>query len=466
MNGCERVNSTQGCGSDDKRPESTVGTPPNKRPHDTPTETMDRWLYGWALGYASVGAGSLLIPLYALTLGGGPLLVGVLASTAAFAGVPGAILWGRIVTKTERRRPFVLVALGAVSIVLALTPLTGTPWGLVIANSALWFVVSAAAPVLNLIVVSGAQPDEWESRIGRLNTYQGYGWVGGLVVGTVWTAIVSTMLGPARAQEFLFVVLGAVAAVGFVIVRIWYPEPSDVSEGRFRSVYRRLDIGATTGRMMRSVPIGPGRAYWALTSVRRRHLSRLRTPIRSYFAAVGVFSLGFAVFWAPMPAYLADIGLETAIVFVLFLLANVGSAGSFNRIGAVSARFGSDRTQIAALGARVVLFPAVAIAGGTVLGFPLLSALLVLIGITWAAIAITTTGTVVRLAPTDSRAEALGFYTATIGFGTGIGSIVGGVLAAQTSYLSTFLVAGSVVLVGTVLGALSMRVNERQIFAE
>ncbi len=28
----------------------------------------DRWLYGWALGYASVGAASLLVPLYALAL--------------------------------------------------------------------------------------------------------------------------------------------------------------------------------------------------------------------------------------------------------------------------------------------------------------------------------------------------------------------------------------------------------------
>jgi MFS family permease len=54
----------------------------------------DRWLAAWGLGYVAVGAASLLIPLYAISLGAGPFLVGVLAATAAFAAVPGALLWG------------------------------------------------------------------------------------------------------------------------------------------------------------------------------------------------------------------------------------------------------------------------------------------------------------------------------------------------------------------------------------
>jgi hypothetical protein len=52
----------------------------------------DRWLLGWGLGYAAVGGASLLVPLYALELGGDHVLVGLVAATAAFAGVPGALL--------------------------------------------------------------------------------------------------------------------------------------------------------------------------------------------------------------------------------------------------------------------------------------------------------------------------------------------------------------------------------------
>ena len=47
----------------------------------------DRWLYAWALGYVPVGLASLLVSLYALSLGASAFDVGLLASTAAFAGV-------------------------------------------------------------------------------------------------------------------------------------------------------------------------------------------------------------------------------------------------------------------------------------------------------------------------------------------------------------------------------------------
>ncbi|MFC6727512.1 MFS transporter, partial [Natronoarchaeum mannanilyticum] len=45
-----------------------------------------RWLYAWGLGSAAFGAASLLVPLYVVTLGGGPADLGYLAAAAAFLG--------------------------------------------------------------------------------------------------------------------------------------------------------------------------------------------------------------------------------------------------------------------------------------------------------------------------------------------------------------------------------------------
>ena len=172
----------------------------------------DRWLYAWGAGYAAVGTASLLLPLYAVSLGAGAAVVGAMAATAAFAGVPGALLWGWLAARTGRRRPFILVALGALAGVLALVPFASTPLGLLVGNAAMWFVVSAAAPVLNLIVVEGRPVAEWDARIARLNAVQGYGWVAGLVLGTVWTAAVPRVLDPVAAQELLCFLLAVVAA--------------------------------------------------------------------------------------------------------------------------------------------------------------------------------------------------------------------------------------------------------------
>lgn len=72
-------------------------------------------------------------------------------------------------------------------------------------------------------------------------------------------------------------------------VRLRDPDPTAVSERWFHRVYRGLDVSPTTGHVVGWVPFGPGSAYWALTSVRRDRLRRLRTPLYGYLAAVDLF---------------------------------------------------------------------------------------------------------------------------------------------------------------------------------
>jgi len=409
-------------------------------------------LVGWGIGYAAVGAASLLVPLYALALSGGPALVGLLAATAAFAGVPGALLWGRLATRFERRRPFVLVALGATTLVLATMPFVESRWLLVGVNAILWFVVSAAAPVLNLIVVDGTPSEEWADRIGRLNAYQGYGWVAGLLLGTAWAVFVPRLTGLSATDSVrsLFGLLAVVAAVGFVVVRLWYPDPTTIRDSVFRRRYRRLareTLGS--GRFLRTVPFGPARVYWSVVTLRPdRVRAVLDSPLRRYLLATACFSTGFATFWGPVPAFLTGRGLDTGMVFALFLVGNVGSALTYARVGQLSTRLGETRAQSIALLARVLLFPLVGVVGATALAAPAIALCFLLIGVTWGVITVTTTSLVTRLSPAEDRGEALGVQTALVGAATGVGSAAGGFLAGIVGYDSTFLAAGTLVLVG------------------
>ncbi len=428
----------------------------------------DDWLYAWGVGYAAVGAASLLVPLYAISLGADAFHVGLMASTAAFAGVPGALLWGRLAARTGRRRPFVLVALGSTAGVLALTPVLTSPWTLLLANAALWFVVSAAAPVLNLIVVEGVPESAWDERIGSLNAVQGYGWVVGLAVGTVWTALAPRVLDPTAAQELLFFLLAVTTTIALGVVRLRYPERPTTDPARFRRAFRRFEPSNWgAGRFVRAVPYGPNRLYWVISISARRWRARRRrsggdqqsgtvategggSPLRRYFVAVGLFSVGSAIFWGPMPAYLTDVGFVTGVVFLLFLSANVGSAVCYTPVGKLVGKRGPRPVQSVALAVRSALFPAVGLAGvvlGTSLGYALALAFL-LIGVTWAAIAVTATGIVTRISPSGNRGEALGAYTAIAGFGGGVGSVVGGAIASLTGYTVTFVLAGVVVAAG------------------
>jgi MFS family permease len=208
-----------------------------------------------------------------------------------------------------------------------------------------------------------------------------------------------------------------------------------------------------------------GRAYWALTGIRGRRVSRLRTPLWGYFASVALFAVGSALFWAPMPAYLTAAGLATGAVFVLFLLSNVGATACFGYVDAVSARLGATGAQTAALAARGIIFPLVAVVGGWTAGFraPVLGALFLAVGVTWAVVAVTATGLVSHLSAADDRAEALGLYTAVMGLGTGAGSIAGGALAARVGYRVAFGAAGVVILPGDGVLVADTRAERRSV---
>ena len=426
----------------------------------------DTWLYGWALGYAAVGAASLLVPLYAIDLGAGAFLVSLVAATAALAGVPGAILWGRLVTRTRRRRPFVLVALGLSAGVFLALPFLSSPWTVLLANAALWFVIAAAAPVLNVIVVEGHEPRAWAGRFGLLNHYQGYGWLAGLVAGGAWSTLANSAAGiaPLAAKRLFFVGSAVATLLGILVVLARYPEPVTTSEQRFRRLSRRIrTAGGNPGRAARAVPYGPGRIYWALRDVgvgrrgdsRRATegpLARLRRRFSGslirYLAAATLFFVGFSAFFAPLPAYLVDAGYATDEVFALFILSAAASAAAYARAGAAAASHSPIRLQAGALLLRSISFPVVAVVGAAVappLGLALVGVLFVLVGVSWAVIAVTAAGLVTGLAPESVRAEAFGAYTAVGSLGGGLGSVVGGAIAGGVGYLSAFVVAGGVV---------------------
>ncbi len=409
-------------------------------------DAADRWLYGWGLGYVAVGGASLLVPVYALSLGGDAFLVGLLASTAAFAGVPGALLWGRLAERSGRRRPFVLFALVATSACLAAMPVIDGTLALLALNAALWFVVAAAAPVCNLVMVEGVDGDRWDDRLARLNTVQGYGWVAGLLLGTVW---LSRPGPPLPAQRTLLFALAGVAALSAIPVARWFHEPErQASPAQIRRRFGRLqgrDLGA--GRVVRLLPYGPGRIYWSL---RRFDVRALRAEFSGalglFLVGSGLFAVGSAVYWGPMPAYLDGQGLSTEIIFLVFVVGNLGSAASYGRVATLEPVVGAIRLQLAGIAARVLLFPGtVVLAGGAVV---LLAGSLALVGASWAIVAVTAPLLVSRLAPAGERAAALATYTAISSAGTGIGSVLGGAVATGAGFLAAYGLAGGLVLLG------------------
>lgn len=414
----------------------------------------NHWLLAWGAGYAAVGAASLLVPLYAITLGAGPFLVGLIAATAALAGVPGALIWGRLAERTGRHRTFLLISLGLTTVSLAVMPLVPSLDFVLVTNAVLWFAVAAAAPVLTLLVVADAPEHEWDTRIGVLSTYQGYGWLLGLLAGAAWNVIGTQFVPAADAERVFFYALAAVTALAFVSGYRLFPGTTvSIREfGRSRRSIERLVRGS--GRRVGLNPISPLRVFW---SIRRLHPRRLlhafpRTLL-VYLLAIFVAFTGFAAFFGPLPSFLTtDARLTTGGIFAVFLASSAASAVYYTRAGTLSSRRGPYVPQFVALGSRAIFFGVVGLAALLPVGrYGLLLLSFTAIGLTWAVIAVTAASIVTRLSPTNLRGDALGAYTALSGLATAIGSLIGGAIAARFGYLVAFVVAGGLVLTGLAL---------------
>ncbi|MFC7165838.1 MFS transporter [Halospeciosus flavus] len=422
------------------------------------SQSSDRWLYAWSAGYAAVGAASILVPLYAISLGAGPFVVGLIAATGAFAGVPSALLWGRLATKTGRYRPFVLLSLGASALAFGVLPLVENVWYVVLANALLIFASAAAAPVLTLLVVSGVPEAGWDGRIGFLNQQQGYGWLIGLLAGAGWSALVGGRLVDAQtAQQWFFFLSAGTTGVATVLAWRWLPGRPDVTMARFgRSTETVERLIRGSGRAFRITPFAGLRSFWAIRRLDPRAFAKRLSPeLAAYLAAVFFAFTGFAVFFGPITVFLTGpLSIGSDGVFVLFLVSSALSAVGYGWAGRLSATRGPHRVQLGALGVRVVLFPAVGFVTLLALDpFAVLLPVFALVGLTWAFVAVTATTIVTRLAPPAIRGDALGAYSALGGVATGVGSLLGGWLAGSVSYRAAFGVAGGLVLVG---GALAL----------
>jgi len=408
----------------------------------------ERWLSAWALGSVAFGGASLLVPLYVVELGGGPVALGLLAATATVVAAPGAVVFGRLADRVGRRRPLVLGTLVAVAGALVAVPLLRSVPAVVVANAVLWLVVGSVAPVLTTLVVEDAPESAWAARIGRLNAAQGYGWAGGLVVGAVWPLV------PGSDTRTLFFVLAACAAVSGGLAGATLPRaPGGAPDGRTARRVERLLSESRRGVRSATFAFSPARLYWASRGFRLSTVRpRLDATLARYLVAGGLFLAGSAAFWAPLPLFLTDAGFGSGTVFGLYVVASLASAVLYDPVGRLAASGDLRVLQTGALLARAAAFPALAVVAGLGAAASLGVAGLVLaaVGATWAVMLVVGTAIVTRLAPPSVRGELLGLYAAVGALAGGAGAVLGGAVA-SVGYLAAFAVAGALVLAGGAL---------------
>jgi len=408
----------------------------------------DRWLYALTLSAIAAGVTGVLVPLYLVSLGAGAAVLGLAAALSSIVGAPAAVLAGRHADHSDTPRRIVLGGFALAAVAAVLFPVVASVPVVVALNAVLAVALAAVGPVVTTFVVSGVPDAAWDGRIARLNTFQGYGGIGGLLLGTAWTGLVTPVTSPATARRSLFVVAALIAVAAIVIAA--------------RSLPAHPGTAGTTPalRPTRDATFLPGgtREYWAARGLGagrlRAVLANLSRSLRRYFLGGALFFVGFGAFWAPLPLYLTDVGFGTGTIFALYVVNAAASTLTFTAAGRLSTAYDTSHLQGGALGIRGTAFLGVGVvaiagigAGPALTAVPIVAGLLGVIGLTWAVIAVTGTAIVSRLAPRGHRGAVLGGYAALAGIGQSVGSLLGGGVASW-SFPVAFAVAGTFVAAG------------------
>lgn len=359
------------------------------------------------------------------------------ASTVAYVmgvydlGLMTSLLWGVLAERRKAYRRLFFLGFLLCTLAVAVFPLARS----VGAWMALAFVLgagsSAASTVASLLIVDFQPPDEWEPRIGLLQSFNGVGQVAGL------------LLAGAFAQGAFATGLWIAAALlvpALVFSRTGLPAPTgrpDAHAGR-PHVHRRLDIRALAVFPHVNLPSGIGFHFHALNA---RGLYRLpvalKTPLGRFLLSWFMLALGVAAFFTYFPVMLAQgYGMGSQVSSGIYALGAAIGIALFILAGHWSTRLGSDRVYQIGLWIRLA-------------GFVLLTLLLVLpvtdqfvlaaigfflIVIGWPLISVAGTNLAARLAPPVSEGAAMGLLNLALSSATVIGAFASGPLLAAFGY--------------------------------
>lgn len=226
---------------------------------------------------------------------------------------------------------FVLGAMALTVATMAAIPLLRVIPLVIAANALLWLGFAAATPVLTLLVVDREPESAWSDRIASLNKYQGTGWAAGLALG----------------------------------LRTLPPDPAPEAAPSPRRLRRRVREAVRFNIRGAAFSFTPGRI-----DVRQFHprtfVRRFSPALALYFAAVFCVFTGFGAFFAPLPAYLTEVGYGSSGIFGLYLVLNAGAAAFYGRVAGLTGAREATTVQAGGLLARGLAFPLVLLVGAVV----------------------------------------------------------------------------------------------------
>jgi len=394
---------------------------------------VEGWYLAYALlGISTAGVAPMVLPLV-VSRSGSPADVGLVMAAISLGGLT-APLWGGLAEHYRWHRGLLVGGLCVIAFAfMAFASVSSVPlWlGLAVIQGS---GVAGATTVANLFVVEVHPQEEWDERIGWLQTFYGSGQVAGMLLAAgIIQASLEAGVWMAAGITALAVVLGwrttrtPVAAVS--------PKPVVIHPVRHGDLARRC----------------PQQLYHHLTPDLVRQLRRvLQGPFRHFLLLWLCTLLGSSAFFALYPVLMREVfGITASLSAAAFAVAAGLRLMVYVPAGYWSHRVGPTRVLRTAIGVRLCAMVVLLSLGLGSVGAPswLVLPTVILIALSWALLSVSSTALAVRLSPVN-EGEGIGMLNAVTALADMLGARLGGWCAARWGYNA----ATGVAVVGLAVG--------------
>ncbi|MHB1566534.1 MAG: MFS transporter [Acidiferrobacter sp.] len=397
------------------------------RAWQTPRQFLAAWYGSYLLlGAATTGLFAILVPLLIVTTTHNSGLVAYVVG-AYNAGLLLSPLWGIL---AERRQDYRLIFIGgflvaAIALLGLSLPLSATLWALCAVGIGIG--TGAASTTASLFIFDFAPRDEWEPRLGWLQSFNGAGMVGGLLLAGLWTATPAIGL---RAAAILM-------AVGAIIGSRSLPVPHQRKTGH-RTAHLHLDFRGlaafghsepAAGNLIRHLRL-------PLALPLRRVLTTLPTPFGRFIMSWSVWSFAVAAFFAYFPILLQHtFAITPGLTAFFYALVATGAIGLYIAASRWCARFGAARIYRLSLLVRAGGFALLLLLVFVPLADKVLPALagFAIIILAWPTLSVSGTVLAGQLSP-SSEGAAIGLFNAATALAMVAGTFSGAPLVAFLGY--------------------------------
>jgi len=416
---------------------------PNDLPIERPSTRTRHYLAPWYVAYLILGvinSGMLpfLLPLALLATGHDLDSVAYVVGAYSVGSLPAPWL-GMLAERQRLFRPVFFGGFVALSFGLALLPK--------VSHLAAWIAlaglgVGATATVAPLFVVDFAPKNEWEPRIGWLQSFNGAGQLLGLLVA-------GAIAGEPVALGFWLA--SGLAALAIIVGHIGLPKDGRrrrtfLPPLRWRDLLQGFHSGPAFGGLLRHSHHLQGSALARLPGSFEGGFGR-------FLLAWGLLYLGVAPFFAYYPLLMENTyGITPATTALAYALAAAIGIGLFVLAGLMAKRSGSRFVFQLGLALRQSGFGVLGALALSPISSPRALALFgfMAIMLAWPVLSVAGTGLAATLTPIGEGA-AMGLLSAVNALATGIGTFLGGPLVDAFGYKVVPLVAITAIGIAEIL---------------